>query len=63
MVKCLICKNETKPLNENRYFPFCSGKCKEIDLYNWLNERYGIMVEQEELLVEELPIESEEYLK
>jgi len=41
-MKCLICKaQEAKSIKENKYFPFCSARCKNIDLYNWLNGEYN----------------------
>lgn len=37
-VKCAICqKNAIKD-----YFPFCSERCKNIDLHKWLSESYVI---------------------
>jgi hypothetical protein len=30
------------PLEDNRAFPFCSERCKNIDLARWLNEEYRI---------------------
>jgi uncharacterized protein len=29
-------------------FPFCSGRCKTIDLGRWLDERYRIEAEEQE---------------
>lgn len=28
--------------------PFCSPRCREIDLRRWLDERYGLPIEREE---------------
>ena len=46
-IKCSICGTAYKfvfkkddPLPEN--FPFCSKRCKSIDLGKWLNEEYRI---------------------
>ena len=34
LVQCPICKNNaTEP-----YFPFCSNKCRDIDLMKWLSD-------------------------
>ena len=39
-MKCPICK---KPLDQNApYYPFCSERCKIIDLGNWASGRYVI---------------------
>ncbi|MGV3278546.1 DNA gyrase inhibitor YacG [Rickettsiales bacterium LUAb2] len=35
---CPICKKTTNP----EFKPFCSIKCKQIDLLNWLNENYKV---------------------
>jgi len=39
---CPICKKEARPRTENRNFPFCSDRCKTVDLGNWLNETYRV---------------------
>lgn len=45
-VTCPICSKQVnfesgKPLP--RYFPFCSQRCKLVDLGKWLNEEYKII--------------------
>lgn len=47
LVNCPICsiKVEWKP--ENRYRPFCSERCKKIDLGTWAAEKYVIGGTQE----------------
>lgn len=40
-MRCPICKRET-PWEGNPYRPFCSERCKMIDLDNWLSGRYRI---------------------
>jgi endogenous inhibitor of DNA gyrase (YacG/DUF329 family) len=39
-MKCPICKKEADPGGE--FFPFCSERCKIIDLGNWASEKYVI---------------------
>lgn len=39
-MKCPICKKEVTPAGE--FFPFCSERCKIIDLGNWASEKYVI---------------------
>lgn len=46
-MKCSICEsdyefdyNKEKPLPT--HFPFCSKRCKTVDLAKWLNEEYRI---------------------
>ena len=40
-ISCSICK---KPVAKegNEFFPFCSERCKLIDLGNWLDDKYSI---------------------
>lgn len=40
-MRCPVCKRETI-LGGNRFRPFCSERCKLIDLDNWLSGRYRI---------------------
>lgn len=35
-MKCVICKTPIQPYSINKYYPFCSELCRNIDLYNWL---------------------------
>ena len=38
-MKCLYCKKEFTT-NEKFFFkPFCSERCRSLDLSNWLNEK------------------------
>jgi len=39
-MKCPICKKEVSP--DDPFFPFCSERCKIIDLSNWASEKYVI---------------------
>lgn len=39
-MKCPVCKKEVKPGDPE--FPFCSGRCRTIDLGNWSSEKYVI---------------------
>lgn len=40
-MRCPVCKRETR-WKGNPYRPFCSARCKLLDLYNWLSERYRV---------------------
>jgi uncharacterized protein len=40
-MRCPICKREI-PIEGNPFRPFCSERCKLIDLDNWLEGRYRI---------------------
>lgn len=39
-MKCPICKKEVQPADAE--FPFCSERCRIIDLGNWATEKYVI---------------------
>jgi hypothetical protein len=39
-MKCPICKKDVSL--EDQFFPFCSERCKIIDLGNWASEKYVI---------------------
>ena len=49
MPKCPICNAAVKPRAENPSFPFCTSRCKMIDLGKWMNEEYRIPVRGDEL--------------
>ncbi len=46
-MKCYICKGKVKPFKQNNAWPFCSQKCKDVDLYHWFNEEYTYFDEEE----------------
>ncbi len=39
-MKCVICKKEVEP--GSPYVPFCSDRCRLIDLGKWAAEEYRI---------------------
>jgi endogenous inhibitor of DNA gyrase (YacG/DUF329 family) len=47
---CSICGRRMvgRSLTEWPYFPFCSQRCKTIDLGRWLGETYRIPAEEAE---------------
>jgi endogenous inhibitor of DNA gyrase (YacG/DUF329 family) len=49
-VSCPICGEpmEVRTLAEWPHFPFCSARCKTIDLGRWLTETYHIPKEEPE---------------
>lgn len=50
--KCPICSKET---DDEKYRPFCSKRCADIDLGNWFNGTYNVpAVELDEADYEEL---------
>lgn len=53
MLRCPICDRPVRPRAENEVFPFCSPRCKTIDLGKWLNEEYRIPAEEADEDVED----------
>ena len=39
---CPICGKPAAPRGANRAFPFCSPRCKLLDLGKWLDEGYRV---------------------
>ena len=44
MVACPKCARDSVFAPSNRYRPFCSERCRNIDLGAWANENYKISV-------------------
>lgn len=42
IVKCPVCGKEVEWKESNRYRPFCSERCKQIDLGAWAEEKYKV---------------------
>lgn len=40
--KCPVCRKPARPRAENRSAPFCSDRCRLIDLGKWLGEEYRV---------------------
>ncbi|MFL1781398.1 DNA gyrase inhibitor YacG [Candidatus Hepatincolaceae symbiont of Richtersius coronifer] len=48
---CPICKRNA----EQKYAPFCSLRCSQLDLYKWFNEEYTTpAIELDEIEIGEL---------
>lgn len=41
-IKCPNCQKETEYSSENKYRPFCSERCRIIDLGEWASGSYRI---------------------
>ncbi len=39
---CPICKKDVPPRRDNPAFPFCSERCRLVDLGKWLGEEYRV---------------------
>ena len=42
LVSCPYCKKQSEYNVNNTFRPFCSERCKMIDLGDWANENYRI---------------------
>ncbi len=40
MTPCPICRHSVAERAQNPAFPFCSPRCKQVDLGAWLDEKY-----------------------
>ncbi|MBV9761378.1 MAG: DNA gyrase inhibitor YacG [Acidobacteriaceae bacterium] len=52
IVHCPICKKEA--VEGSPYIPFCSDRCRLIDLGNWASEKYVVSTPAERDDLEEL---------
>jgi endogenous inhibitor of DNA gyrase (YacG/DUF329 family) len=55
MVRCPHCGNPAEYKPENSFRPFCSERCKLIDLGQWADESYRVPVEKEEASTDFVP--------
>lgn len=46
-VSCPHCNAQVAWVAENPYRPFCSERCKLIDLGDWAMEKYRVAVEED----------------
>lgn len=54
-VKCPTCGQLVEWRPENRFRPFCSERCKQIDLGAWATEQYSIAADAPESVPENDP--------
>ncbi len=52
---CPTCKKPVAPRAENRGYPFCSPRCRAVDLGRWLGEEYRVPEGPAEAQEDELP--------
>jgi len=48
-VRCPACRRPVEWSDDNPHRPFCSERCRTLDLSGWLIERYRIPEEPQEL--------------
>ncbi|MEX2176375.1 MAG: DNA gyrase inhibitor YacG [Pirellulaceae bacterium] len=46
LLRCPICEKRFDPAASTA-MPFCSDRCRQIDLGRWLNEKYSVPVERD----------------
>jgi hypothetical protein len=51
---CPICGKTAAPRASNEASPFCSPRCKQVDLGKWLTEGYRIETDEDSSNVESL---------
>lgn len=57
-VRCPQCGGESVWSTDNKYRPFCSERCKMIDLGAWASESYRVPVQEAaDPLSPELPLD------
>ena len=44
---CPVCRKKFDSELTGQAMPFCSERCRSVDLGRWLNEEYGLPVEPE----------------
>jgi endogenous inhibitor of DNA gyrase (YacG/DUF329 family) len=47
VVACPSCGRNVEWVAENRYRPFCSARCKGVDLGAWATEKYRVAATEE----------------
>ncbi|MDO9008485.1 MAG: DNA gyrase inhibitor YacG [Thiobacillus sp.] len=55
VVNCPTCNAAVSWTAENRWKPFCSERCKLIDLGQWAAEKYRVPAEEQEPESEDTP--------
>lgn len=52
---CPICQKISERRPQNRFYPFCSARCRQVDLGKWLGEEYRVASQPAEEQEDELP--------
>jgi len=53
--ECSVCRKPVASRAENPAFPFCSKRCRMVDLGRWLGEEYRVPDRQADEQEDELP--------
>jgi uncharacterized protein len=52
-MRCPICRKVVSP--DSEFIPFCSDRCRIIDLGNWASEKYIISTPADPQVLEDVP--------
>jgi uncharacterized protein len=52
-MRCPICRKVVSP--DSEFIPFCSDRCRIIDLGNWASEKYVISTPADPQVLEDVP--------
>lgn len=65
IVNCPICKTPVEWTPESAFKPFCSERCKLIDLGDWASEKHAIPVKSDDELAnfDEFDIDEADFFK
>ncbi len=53
--ECAICRKPLPPRRGNPSHPFCSPRCRQVDLGRWLGEEYRVPTRATELEEDGVP--------
>lgn len=59
-LRCPMCRTEVVVADDFEFRPFCSSRCKKLDLLNWLEGNYNLPRELLPEDLESLPREQQE---
>lgn len=51
-IQCPVCRNGFVPQQHNHPFPFCSERCRDVDLLRWSKGSYAIKEDLDPEVVE-----------
>ena len=57
-MRCPICRKVVQ--SDGEFIPFCSDRCRIIDLGNWASEKYVISTPVDPQTLEDLPDQQED---
>jgi len=60
---CPICDRALPEIQAaaDRHFPFCSARCRQVDLFRWFEGRYAVVEDIDPELIGELSTETSDF--